>query len=84
MHKQSSIWSGEPQLVVRQVLKGAIPFENQKSVILEALPHLNIKVEHVGSTSVPGLSAEPIIDIVLENAVVKTDVIKEIMNRIKN
>ena len=38
-------------------------FEAIKAVIQSALEGMNIKVEHVGSTSVPGLAAKPIIDI---------------------
>ncbi|RFA10767.1 hypothetical protein B7R54_17320 [Subtercola boreus] len=33
--------------------------------ILDALPESNVGVEHIGSTSVPGLAAKPIIDIVV-------------------
>ena len=38
-------------------------FENIASEIWEALGELALNIEHVGSTSVPGLSAKPIIDI---------------------
>ena len=41
-------------------------FETQREVIIRALRGLEFKIEHVGSTSVPGLAAKPIIDIVLE------------------
>ena len=37
-----------------------------KDTITEALGDLVMLIEHVGSTSVPGLAAKPIIDIVLE------------------
>ena len=43
-----------------------LEYENQKTKILSALSHFEVSVEHVGSTSVPGLCAKPIIDIVLE------------------
>lgn len=41
----------------------AINFEKIKSEIENAVGDLIIGVEHIGSTSVPGLSAKPIIDI---------------------
>ena len=34
-----------------------------KAELQEALDELALRIEHVGSTSVPGLSAKPIIDI---------------------
>ena len=38
-------------------------FERLRSRILTALRDVALSVEHVGSTSVPGLAAKPIIDI---------------------
>jgi GrpB-like predicted nucleotidyltransferase (UPF0157 family) len=40
-------------------------FDREATRIRAALASLAIRVEHVGSTSVPGLAAKPIIDIVL-------------------
>jgi GrpB-like predicted nucleotidyltransferase (UPF0157 family) len=40
-------------------------FAREASRIRAALASLTVRVEHVGSTSVPGLAAKPIIDIVL-------------------
>jgi GrpB-like predicted nucleotidyltransferase (UPF0157 family) len=40
-------------------------FDREASRIRGALASLAIRIEHVGSTSVPGLAAKPIIDIVL-------------------
>jgi GrpB-like predicted nucleotidyltransferase (UPF0157 family) len=40
-------------------------FDREADRIRSALARLAIRVEHVGSTSVPGLAAKPIIDIVL-------------------
>ena len=40
-------------------------FDREASRIRAALASLAMRVEHVGSTSVPGLAAKPIIDIVL-------------------
>jgi GrpB-like predicted nucleotidyltransferase (UPF0157 family) len=40
-------------------------FDREASHIRAALGSLAIRIEHVGSTSVPGLAAKPIIDIVL-------------------
>jgi GrpB-like predicted nucleotidyltransferase (UPF0157 family) len=41
-------------------------YEREADRIKEALGPRVIRIEHVGSTSVPGLAAKPIIDIVLE------------------
>ena len=40
-------------------------FDREASRVRGALASLAIRIEHVGSTSVPGLAAKPIIDIVL-------------------
>lgn len=40
-------------------------FEREKAVIYAATAHLHPSIEHIGSTSVPGLGAKPIIDILL-------------------
>ena len=40
-----------------------IQFEREKARILTALGPLLLEIEHFGSTSVPGLAAKPIIDI---------------------
>lgn len=44
-------------------------FEHIKKELIEAIGFLNPKIEHIGSTSIAGLSAKPIIDILvgLEN-----------------
>src|SRR5438034_8305174 len=41
-------------------------FDREKRRIREVLGDRVLRLEHVGSTSVPGLAAKPIIDIVLE------------------
>jgi GrpB-like predicted nucleotidyltransferase (UPF0157 family) len=40
-------------------------FERERRALEAALAPLHIHIEHIGSTSVPGLSAKPIIDIML-------------------
>ena len=40
-------------------------YERERAAILTALEDLALAVEHVGSTSVPGLGAKPIIDIMI-------------------
>lgn len=46
--------------------KWPVKFAELEELISNALSKLEITVEHVGSTSVPGLAAKPIIDIVME------------------
>ena len=40
-------------------------FEAQRAIIHNALGNAALNVEHIGSTSVPGLSAKPIIDVLV-------------------
>ncbi|BFH68147.1 hypothetical protein J27TS7_29960 [Paenibacillus dendritiformis] len=40
-------------------------YEQEKRAIKEALSDIAVAVEHIGSTSVPGLGAKPIIDIMV-------------------
>lgn len=40
-------------------------FEREKSLLLTTFPLIICAVEHIGSTSVPGLSSKPIVDIVV-------------------
>jgi GrpB-like predicted nucleotidyltransferase (UPF0157 family) len=37
-------------------------FENEKKILLEVLKELNPVIEHIGSTSVEGLGAKPVVD----------------------
>lgn len=43
-----------------------IDFDNESKKIRSSFEDLVIKIHHIGSTSVPGLMAKPIIDILLE------------------
>ncbi|WP_432544681.1 GrpB family protein [Kineococcus sp. SYSU DK002] len=40
-------------------------FREHRRRILEALAGLDVDVEHIGSTSVPGLAAKPVVDVVV-------------------
>jgi GrpB-like predicted nucleotidyltransferase (UPF0157 family) len=40
-------------------------FERERDALLATLAPLPVHIEHIGSTSVPGMSAKPIIDIML-------------------
>lgn len=55
-------------------------FQSMKQIISKCLNDLIIDIEHVGSTSVQGLGAKPIldIDVVVENYDTFTEVIKEL------
>jgi GrpB-like predicted nucleotidyltransferase (UPF0157 family) len=69
--RDESIWvGGRPRLDGPVELTAADPawpahFEEQAARIRAALGRIVVQLEHAGSTSVPGLSAKPIIDIVL-------------------
>ncbi len=45
------------------ILIGFIQFNEQKSLIQNALSDIALSIEHIGSTAVAGLAAKPIIDI---------------------
>ncbi|TQR44378.1 GrpB family protein [Paenibacillus popilliae] len=40
-------------------------YEEERDKIMEAVADIGLAVEHIGSTSVPGLSAKPVIDMML-------------------
>jgi GrpB-like predicted nucleotidyltransferase (UPF0157 family) len=40
-------------------------FQEEAQLLKEAMPEM-VKVHHIGSTSVPGLAAKPIIDMIME------------------
>ena len=57
-------------------------FEKEKEILTNLLKGIECKIEHVGSTSIKGLSAKPIIDIAIgtndvETAIVIGDILKE-------
>jgi len=60
----------------------AVQFEMLKNIYTTALHNLNIDIQHVGSTSVPGLAAKPIIDIdiIIEN----DSILKTVISRLKS
>ncbi len=54
----------DPVVIVDYDQRWMKMFAEEKERILEALNGMGVEVEHVGSTSVPGLAAKPIIDII--------------------
>ena len=44
-------------------------FEKERAILLQALGSLMARIEHVGSTAVPGMPAKPVIDILVESDV---------------
>jgi GrpB-like predicted nucleotidyltransferase (UPF0157 family) len=71
VERDDSVWiGGHPRLDGRIVLAEYDPawpaqFEREAARILEALGPAVVLLQHAGSTSVPGLAAKPVIDIVL-------------------
>ena len=52
--------------VVEYDCQWALHFEAEKVLLQSILPEGMIRIDHIGSTSVPGLMAKPIIDIMIE------------------
>ena len=52
----------EQVLITEYTPQWALEFEQEKIKIAEALGDIVLGIEHIGSTSVPGLGAKPIID----------------------
>jgi GrpB-like predicted nucleotidyltransferase (UPF0157 family) len=57
--------SSGPVVLVEYDERWAVLFRREADRILAALGEQALQVEHTGSTSVPGLAAKPIVDIVL-------------------
>jgi GrpB-like predicted nucleotidyltransferase (UPF0157 family) len=55
----------DPILVVDYSADWPILYEQEKIQILDALGNTIADIQHIGSTSVPGLAAKPVIDILL-------------------
>jgi GrpB-like predicted nucleotidyltransferase (UPF0157 family) len=55
----------DPVVIVDYDPRWAEMFVEEKARVVEALKGLDVAVEHVGSTSVPGLASKPIIDIMV-------------------
>jgi GrpB-like predicted nucleotidyltransferase (UPF0157 family) len=55
----------DPIIVVDYNGNWSIHYEQEKNKILKALGDTVIDIQHIGSTSVPGLAAKPVIDILL-------------------
>ena len=55
----------DPILVVDYDADWPLLYEQEKSHIFDALGNTVADIQHIGSTSVPGLAAKPVIDILL-------------------
>jgi len=55
----------EPIVIVDYDANWSSQYEQEKSRIIDALGNSVADIQHIGSTSVPGLAAKPIIDIIL-------------------
>ncbi len=65
--REAIIGEIEPQAIVVADYDSAWPerFRHEDTKIREALGESALSVEHIGSTSVPGLAAKPIVDVLL-------------------
>ena len=54
-----------PVVIVDYDPQWPIRYQEEKDRIIEAVGHVIVAIEHIGSTSVPGLGAKPIIDIMV-------------------
>jgi GrpB-like predicted nucleotidyltransferase (UPF0157 family) len=55
-------------------------FEQVRAVVWPAIADLAVRIDHVGSTSVPGLAAKPIID--MDIVVVSSDLVRPVIDRL--
>src|SRR5438045_2692694 len=53
----------EPIRVVEYDPRWAEVYERERALLVEALYPFVVDIQHIGSTSVPGLAAKPIVDI---------------------
>jgi GrpB-like predicted nucleotidyltransferase (UPF0157 family) len=60
-----SLPPGEPVVLVQYDAEWPRLYAREEARIRDALGKTALQVEHVGSTSIPGLAAKPIVDIVL-------------------
>jgi GrpB-like predicted nucleotidyltransferase (UPF0157 family) len=58
-----SVAPGEPILIVPYDPAWAEMFAREKACLEDAIGEWTVRIEHVGSTAVPGLAAKPVIDI---------------------
>src|SRR3712207_9379403 len=65
--REAAIGDIEPQTIVVADYDPACPerFRREEARIRAALGEAALSVEHIGSTSVPGLAAKPILDVLL-------------------
>lgn len=57
--------NNDPVIIVPYNPGWADTFKNEAKLLQVVIPYKNIVIEHIGSTSVPELSAKPIIDIMV-------------------
>jgi GrpB-like predicted nucleotidyltransferase (UPF0157 family) len=55
----------EPVVVVEYDASWPERFERERQRVADALSGLAVEIEHIGSTSVPGLAAKPIVDLLV-------------------
>jgi GrpB-like predicted nucleotidyltransferase (UPF0157 family) len=55
----------EPIIISNYDPTWAQRFEHEKTIILRAIGDLIVKIEHFGSTAVPGLAGKPVVDILV-------------------
>ena len=63
----------EPIVVVRADPSWALEFRELGGRLRAALDHVAVRIDHVGSTSVPGLDAKPVLDVQVSVAGLEPD-----------
>lgn len=70
------LWQGSQRMIVAYKKAWPVEFEAIKTRLQEGLGELALRIDHIGSTSVPGLAAKDIIDVQITVADLSEELLK--------